>query len=183
MIVRADNKIMRYTFFVPRDSAFFNMLPQDTADPFVIDSDFRHQVLLNHFVRQRLYAKDLVDGFSFTTANNQTVTVSQKDGVTRVNDAEILESDVFIYNLGTVFVIDQPLFVSSDMIYQVLEKHASELTPFGSFGGSDGSGVPSSPDDKVEHQTVVVDLLAEFMASEAETGTTDSAAHDAVVFP
>ena len=124
------HKMMRYTFLVPKNGAFLNLLPQDTADPFIIDDDFRHQVLLSHFVRQRLYAKDLVDGLSFAMANGKSATVSVVDGVTRINDAEVLESDIFIYNLGTVFVVDRVLFVDQSMISDVLGKHADKIPSF-----------------------------------------------------
>ena len=73
----AGHKMMRYTFFVPKDSAFFNLWPQDTADPFIIDAEFRRQVLLGHFVPQRLYGHQLTDGLVITMANNSTVKVTR----------------------------------------------------------------------------------------------------------
>lgn len=73
-----DWKMITYTFFVPKDSAFFNLWPQDTADPFVIDDEFRRDVFLNHFVRRRLYHdRDLVDGAVITMAGNKTATISR----------------------------------------------------------------------------------------------------------
>ena len=71
---------MSYTFFAPRDAAFINLWPQDTADPFVIDDEFRREVLLNHFVRQRLYHdRDLEDGQILTMAGNKTAKIT-RDG-------------------------------------------------------------------------------------------------------
>ncbi len=73
-----DWKMITYTFFVPKDSAFFNLWPQDTADPFVIDDEFRRDVFLNHFVRRRLYHdRDLVDGAVITMAGNRTAAISR----------------------------------------------------------------------------------------------------------
>ena len=73
-----DWKMITYTFFVPKDSAFFNLWPQDTADPFVIDNEFRRDVFLNHFVRRRLYHdRDLVDGAVIPMAGNRTATISR----------------------------------------------------------------------------------------------------------
>lgn len=72
--------MMSYTFFAPRDSAFVNLWPQDTADPFVIDDEFRREVLLNHFVRQRFYHdRDLVDGRTLTMAGNRTAKITRVD--------------------------------------------------------------------------------------------------------
>ena len=71
-------QLISYTFFVPENSAFVNLWPQDTADPFVIDSEFRRDVLLNHFVRQRIYDRDLVDGKILQMANNRTAKISRK---------------------------------------------------------------------------------------------------------
>lgn len=51
--------------------------------------------------------------------------------MTRINDAIIQESDIFIYNLGTVFVIDRVLFVDQERIGQVLAKNADRIPSFG----------------------------------------------------
>lgn len=73
-----DWKMITYTFFVPKDSAFVNLWPQDTADPFVIDNQFRRDIFLNHFVRRRLYHdRDLIDGAIIIMAGNQTATISR----------------------------------------------------------------------------------------------------------
>lgn len=76
-----DNwKMITYTFFVPRDSAFLNLLPQDTADPFVIDDQFRRDVFLNHFVRERLYHdRDLIDGAVINMAGNETARITREN--------------------------------------------------------------------------------------------------------
>ena len=50
-----------------------------SADPFVIDNDFRHEVLLSHFVRNRLYDADLTNGRVLTMADNKTkATITRK---------------------------------------------------------------------------------------------------------
>ena len=63
--------------------------------------------------------------------------------MTKINDAVIEESDIFIYNLGTVFVIDRVLFVSQERISQVLAKNADRIPSF-AFAGPDGATVSSS---------------------------------------
>lgn len=81
-----DWKMITYTFFVPRDSAFLNLLPQDTADPFVIDDQFRRDVVLNHFVRRRLYHdRDLVDGAVITMAGNETAKITRDQNSQSIN--------------------------------------------------------------------------------------------------
>ena len=46
-----------YTFFAPTNKAIERLLPQDTVDPFYIDSNFRTNVFLHHFATQRLTPK------------------------------------------------------------------------------------------------------------------------------
>ena len=59
--------------------------------------------------------------------------------MTKIDDAVIEESDIFIYNLGTVFVIDRVLFASQERIGQVLAKNADRIPSFG-WTGPDGAG-------------------------------------------
>lgn len=197
-----DWKIITYTFFVPKDSAFVNLWPQDTADPFVIDDQFRRDIFLNHFVRRRLYHdRDLVDGAVITMAGNRTATISRdgsmcisktslalansidfttidfvflcffllngKTDVTKINDAIIEEADIFIYNLGTVFVIDRVLFASQERISQVLAKNADRIPSFG-LAGMDGALLAGPAVD--ESQTLVVDLLDELATTQSTAG-------------
>lgn len=63
--------------FVPTNAAFMKLMVQDVADPFTIDEEFRNDVLLNHFVRQRIYDVDLVNNRTLRMANNQTVTITR----------------------------------------------------------------------------------------------------------
>lgn len=163
-----DWKMITYTFFVPKDSAFVNLWPQDTADPFVIDDQFRRDIFLNHFVRRRLYHdRDLVDGAVITMAGNRTATISRDGNVTKINDAIIEEADIFIYNLGTVFVIDRVLFASQERISQVLAKNADRIPSFG-LTGMDGALLAGPAVD--ESQTLVVDLLDELATTQSTAG-------------
>lgn len=97
--------------------------------------------------------------------------------VTKINDAIIEESDIFIYNLGTVFVIDRVLFVDHERISQVLSKNADRIPSFG-FVGPDGASSVSGDGQKtsdIKDATTAVDLLAEL------TGSTESTAGKLVV--
>jgi len=157
-----DYRTITYTFFVPKDSAFLNLIPQDSADPFVIDDQFRDDIIRNHFVRQRIYDRDLVDGKVLTMANNKTATITRTANVTKINDAVIEESDIFIYNLGNIFIIDDVLAASPQRLRQVLRKHAGEIP-------SIGRTTSSVQVDDEETATVVIDLIAELLAAEDYT--------------
>merc|ERR1712137_241266 len=156
-----DFTTIRYTMFVPTDAAFLKLLVLDAADPFVIDPEFRIDVLLNHFVPGRIYDADLVD--------NQTVTITRTANVTKINNAVVQEADVFIYNLGNIFIIDDVLSVDPQRVRQVLLKHADKFPSL-----SDGDQLPV---DGEESATVVVDLVAELeerLAAEEESKTPSS---------
>lgn len=101
-----------YTFFVPTDAAFerlgFDMLPDD-----VLGSELGVKMLLNHFVRGRLYDRDLTNGALLETIGGSVVTIKrQPNGNVTVNNANIVESEVFVYNLGTMFYIDNVLYAN-----------------------------------------------------------------------
>lgn len=98
-----------YTFFVPTDEAF-EKLGLDSARDGYLATGAGLQLLLNHFVDKRLYARDLQDGSSFATLGNRTLTISRKQGAIYINKAKVVKSEVFVYNLGTMFYIDSVLF-------------------------------------------------------------------------
>lgn len=68
-------------------------------------------LLLNHFIRGRLYNKDLKNDEIFETIGGKSVKIQRKpDGNVTVNNALIIEAEVFVYNLGTMFYIDEILY-------------------------------------------------------------------------
>lgn len=69
-------------------------------------------MLLHHFVKGRLYNRDLRDGQIFETVGGGHIKISRTPGsnTTNVNNAKITESEVFVYNLGTMFYIDEILY-------------------------------------------------------------------------
>ncbi|XP_050088342.1 uncharacterized protein LOC126572773 [Anopheles aquasalis] len=99
-----------YTFFVPTDEAFerysFDLLPDG-----VLASEKGINMLLNHFIRGRLYDRDLKEGEVFDTIGGMPVKIQRsfENNVT-VNNAHIVESEVFVYNLGTMFYVDDILY-------------------------------------------------------------------------
>lgn len=111
-----------YTFFVPVDEAFekygFDELPDD-----VLSSNRSSKLILNHFVKGRLYDRDLKQGKVFETVGGKPLRITRNNvGHVTVNRAKVVESEVFVYNLGTMFYID-------DILYpDVLQKNVKPIT-------------------------------------------------------
>ncbi|XP_049303333.1 uncharacterized protein LOC105222049 isoform X1 [Bactrocera dorsalis] len=124
-----------YTFFVPEDKAF-ERLGFDRLSDDVMASPRGIKMLLNHFVRGRLYDRDLRDNEVFETIGGGHIKITRNPGsnATSVNNAKITESEVFVYNLGTMFYIDDILYA------HLLREYVSKPTktrsdPNGSGGG------------------------------------------------
>lgn len=99
-----------YTFFVPNDDAFerfgFDFLPDEA-----LSSDKGVKLILNHFVKGRLYERDLKNDEVFETVGGKPLRITRaSNGQVSVNRAKIVESEVFVYNLGTMFFIDDVLY-------------------------------------------------------------------------
>ncbi|KAF7266317.1 hypothetical protein GWI33_020345 [Rhynchophorus ferrugineus] len=98
-----------YTFFVPCDPAFEELGLDKMPDNYLSNGEGL-EILLNHFVKGRLYDKDLKNGTVLTTLGNKTLTINRTADQVHINDALIVESEVFVYNLGTMFYIDKVLY-------------------------------------------------------------------------
>ncbi|KAL1490359.1 hypothetical protein ABEB36_013070 [Hypothenemus hampei] len=98
-----------YTFFVPTDTAFEELGLDKMPDNYLSNGEGL-QILLNHFVKGRLYNKDLANGTVLLTLGNRTLTINRSTDNVHINEALILESEVFVYNLGTMFYIDKVLY-------------------------------------------------------------------------
>jgi hypothetical protein len=72
------------------------------------------KLLLNHLVPTRLYNRDLINGQQFKTLGGKTLHVKREGDNVTINDATIVESEVFVYNLGTMYYIDKVLFITKD---------------------------------------------------------------------
>uniref|UniRef100_A0A8D8ZTE4 Transforming growth factor-beta-induced protein ig-h3 n=1 Tax=Cacopsylla melanoneura TaxID=428564 RepID=A0A8D8ZTE4_9HEMI len=99
-----------YTFFVPTDEAFEKAGLGDAPDSY-LSKDTGLTVLLSHFVKGRLYTRDLKDNTTLETLSGYNVTVHNKQGNISIQDANLTDnSELFVYNLGTIFPIDNVLF-------------------------------------------------------------------------
>ncbi|KAK9872298.1 hypothetical protein WA026_017100 [Henosepilachna vigintioctopunctata] len=156
-----------YTFFVPTDTAFEELGLDKMPDNYLSNGQGL-EILLNHFVKGRLYDKDLVDGLNLTTLGNKTIAVKRKDKV-KVNEATIVESEVFVYNLGTMFYIEKVLFVTlSDLPSTVTLPSPAVKTTQKSTTSRD---IESVPDELAQKSGELPDILVSDDASANETQT------------
>ncbi|CAG2059793.1 unnamed protein product, partial [Timema podura] len=131
----------RYTFFVPTDKAFEKAELSTRPDNFLSKGEGL-QILLNHFVKGRLYSKDLTEGKQLHTLGDKVIS-----GEIMVNNANILESEIFVYNLGTMYYIDRVLFVDkmqpteSNPLLEVAHEWTTEIP-------DDVEGIPSEIADE-----------------------------------
>ncbi|XP_024084217.1 periostin [Cimex lectularius] len=99
-----------YTFFVPTDEAFKKLGLENAPDNLLSNKEGL-QVLLSHFVKGRLYDRDIVDNTTLTSLSNRTLHITRRKGTNgTVEGANIIEKEVFVYNLGTMFYIDNVIF-------------------------------------------------------------------------
>ncbi|XP_070496645.1 uncharacterized protein [Chironomus tepperi] len=109
-----------YTFFVPFDDAFEKYGFDQLTDATLSSKKFVN-MMLNHFVKGRLYDRDLVNDAVFETVGGKTLKINRNssDSSVFVNCSKIVESEVFVYNLGTMYYIDDILDCRSD---EMIEK-------------------------------------------------------------
>ncbi|XP_013104316.1 uncharacterized protein LOC106084900 [Stomoxys calcitrans] len=132
-----------YTFFVPDDKAF-EKLGFDKLSDDVMASQRGVKMLLNHFVKGRLYNRDLKDNEVFETIGGGHIKVTRNPGsnATSINNAKITESEVFVYNLGTMFYIDDILY--SHLLREYVIKHKSRTNYAGGNNGRSSTlGTPT----------------------------------------
>lgn len=95
---------------MPSDDAFekygFDLLPDEA-----LSSDKGVKLVLNHFVKGRHYERELKENEMFETVGGKPLKITRDlAGQISVNRAKITESEVFVYNLGTMFYIDDVLY-------------------------------------------------------------------------
>ncbi|XP_069698147.1 periostin isoform X2 [Periplaneta americana] len=115
-----------YTFFVPTDKAFKEIGLNAKPDAYLSRGE-GFKLLLNHFVPTRLYNRDFSNGQQYKTLGGKTIHVKRIGDNITLNDANIVESEVFVYNLGTMYYIDKVLFVTKDDIPETTETEATDL--------------------------------------------------------
>lgn len=66
-----------YTFFVPQDTAFEELGLDKMPDNYLSTGEGL-EILLNHFVKGRLYDRDLKDNTTLTTLGNKVINVGRR---------------------------------------------------------------------------------------------------------
>ncbi|KAL0274146.1 UNVERIFIED_CONTAM: hypothetical protein PYX00_006639 [Menopon gallinae] len=126
-----------YSFFVPNDDAFENLG-------------------LGKVIRKG----SLGSGTNLTTLGNKTIIISNISGDLYANDAKIIESDIFVYNLGTMFYIDKVLFVDKESLPTVKEDSACD-SPSISTPSTIKPDVEKIPEELTEDVGTLPDVLLE----------------------
>ncbi|KAI5702426.1 hypothetical protein M8J76_001167 [Diaphorina citri] len=104
-----------YTFFVPTDEAFETAGLSNAPDS-ALSKDNGLTLLLSHFVKGRLYVKDLKDNLTLESLAGYNLTVHNKQGNISIQTASLTNSsEMFVYNLGTMFPINHLLYNLTDI--------------------------------------------------------------------
>ncbi|QSJ15849.1 fasciclin domain-containing protein [Nostoc sp. UHCC 0702] len=101
------------TIFAPTDEAF-GRLPKETLDSLLQDIPKLKKVLMYHVAFGDVRSDDLEQIEEAETLEGSIVAIASTDGVIKVNDANVLKTDIIADN-GVIHVIDQvlmPAFVA-----------------------------------------------------------------------
>lgn len=93
-----------YTVFAPTDEAFAK-LPAGTVDSLLKDPKALSNILLYHVIPGKVMASQVTDGLTVKTAQGSPVTFTVADGKAKINDANIIATDIEASN-GVIHVID-----------------------------------------------------------------------------
>ena len=102
-----------FTVFAPTDEAF-SKLPAGTVESLLLpeNKDRLVAILTYHVVPGEVLAADVVKLSSASTVEGQPVSISADDEGVRVNDANVIKTDVMASN-GVIHVIDTVLIPAS----------------------------------------------------------------------
>lgn len=143
---------------MPTDKAFKEVGLGSKPD-FYLSKGEGLKLLLNHFVPARLYNRDLINGQQFKTLGGKTIHVKREEGKVIINDANIVESEVFVYNLGTMYYIDKVLFITKDDIPLVTEANEPESST--AWTSELPHDVEALPSELTEESGTLPDILLE----------------------
>jgi uncharacterized surface protein with fasciclin (FAS1) repeats len=101
-----------FTVFAPTDEAFA-ALPEGALDGLLADIPALTDVLLYHVVSGEVLAADVVTLSSADTVLGQPVTINVEGDTVRINEAQVVITDIEASN-GIIHVIDQVLLPPSD---------------------------------------------------------------------
>lgn len=96
-----------FTVFAPTDEAFAKV-PKDKLEALLKDKKALTAVLTYHVVPGKVMAADVVKLDSAKTVQGKTVTIAVKDGKVKLNNANVVKTDIACKN-GVIHVIDAVL--------------------------------------------------------------------------
>ena len=105
-----------FTVFAPTDDAFA-AVPADVLNALLADVDALTEVLTYHVVSGRVLSTDVVAINSAETLNGQSVSISLDGGAVRIDDANVVATDIQGTN-GVIHVIDQVILPEGLMLGQ-----------------------------------------------------------------
>ena len=101
-----------FTVFAPTDDAF-GKLPEGTVASLLETIPALKNILLYHVVSGNVLAADVVTLESATTLQGQTVSISVMGDVVKINDSQVIITDIQGSN-GTIHVIDTVLLPTEE---------------------------------------------------------------------
>jgi len=143
---------------VPTDKAFKEASLADKPDYYLTKGDGL-KLLLNHIVPTRLYNRDLINGQQFKTLGGKIIHVKREGENVTISDANVIESEVFVYNLGTMYYIDKVLFIAKDDFPATTE--AVELMSSAAWTSELPHDVETVPSELTEEGGTLPDALFE----------------------
>lgn len=100
-----------FTVFAPTDAAFAK-IPAETLDAILADSELLTSILTYHVVAGTVLAEEVVGLDSASTLQGEALTVTSSDAGVRVNDANVVATDIVASN-GVIHVLDTVLLPPS----------------------------------------------------------------------
>lgn len=98
-----------FTVFAPTDEAFAKLPPGTLQDLLKPENKQKLiSILTYHVVAGKVLAKDVVKLHEAKTVNGQEVKITVEDGKVKVNDANVVKTDILCTN-GVIHVIDSVL--------------------------------------------------------------------------
>jgi uncharacterized surface protein with fasciclin (FAS1) repeats len=132
-----------FTVFAPTDEAFAK-LPAGTVEGLLEDPEALANILLYHVVPGKVMAAQVSDGLTATTAQGATVTFTVADGAVKINDANIVTTDIEASN-GVIHVIDSVILPPADAPAAAAPAPAPAAT-FGLLSPADGATISGTVD-------------------------------------
>jgi uncharacterized surface protein with fasciclin (FAS1) repeats len=104
-----------FTVFAPSDEAFAK-LPEGTVEALLEDPQGAlSRILLYHVIPGKVMAADVSDGLTAETLRGAEVSFSIMDGMVKINDANIVATDIEASN-GVIHVIDSVILPPADIV-------------------------------------------------------------------